>query len=503
VQVHSQANQLSSGTALVDVEAYAKLLGVTYTLDSENEKVSINNHKITLQMVNGVATTPVREIADATGGRVTWDAASKTAYVLQLPEGAIQLSPTVPGMGEHWAVMGPQGPQLPIYGVYKGQLAFYEYLMPQQEFIAGKSYIDIPATSVPAPTVKHFDMEFLTEGLPGIEIPLYAFHHYFVTHEEHLMFGLEHVHANHDNHGEGDMKLNLTSISVLNETEVQVGFTKEVAGHTTNLEHKHFNVEHRDAEGKLLHNHNVDKVKLGDDKKSATLTLNPAMTLPAHANATLHLVVSGLVGADGSKLSTEKDFVFYVGAPEVESVTATAEETVVVEFNQPLANHTTNLDHKHFTIEHKDAEGKLLHNHNVTEVTLSEGNKKATLELDPKMALPGHANATLDLVINKVVGLNGAVLESQTVQFTVFGEFVVIDSHVFNKKEITIKKGTTVVWVNLESMPHTVTDMNGTFDSNYMAQGDRWSYTFEEAGEFEYFCLYHPNMVGKVTVVEE
>ena len=35
-----------------------------------------------------------------------------------------------------------------------------------------------------------------------------------------------------------------------------------------------------------------------------------------------------------------------------------------------------------------------------------------------------------------------------------------------------------------------------------LAQGDSWSYTFDEAGEFDYYCLPHPFMTATVVVEE-
>jgi plastocyanin len=47
---------------------------------------------------------------------------------------------------------------------------------------------------------------------------------------------------------------------------------------------------------------------------------------------------------------------------------------------------------------------------------------------------------------------------------------------------------------------HTVTDVNGAFDSGFLATGDSFSFTFDQAGEFEYYCLPHPWMRAKVVV---
>jgi len=67
---------------------------------------------------------------------------------------------------------------------------------------------------------------------------------------------------------------------------------------------------------------------------------------------------------------------------------------------------------------------------------------------------------------------------------------------------LRIKPGTTVTWTNEDAMLHTVTAADGSFDSGFLEEGDTWSYTFEDIGEFEYFCLPHPWMKAKVIVEE-
>lgn len=73
----------------------------------------------------------------------------------------------------------------------------------------------------------------------------------------------------------------------------------------------------------------------------------------------------------------------------------------------------------------------------------------------------------------------------------------------YSPNVITITKGTTVKWVNEDpNMMHTVTEVGGAFDSGFFNTGESWSYTFNEVGEFEYYCLPHPWMRGKVVVSE-
>ncbi|HSJ36361.1 MAG TPA: cupredoxin family copper-binding protein, partial [Acidimicrobiia bacterium] len=65
---------------------------------------------------------------------------------------------------------------------------------------------------------------------------------------------------------------------------------------------------------------------------------------------------------------------------------------------------------------------------------------------------------------------------------------------------ITVKAGTTVTWTNQDNMMHTVTAVDGSFDSGFMDAGQTWSHTFDEPGEYEYFCSPHPWMRAKVIV---
>ena len=77
----------------------------------------------------------------------------------------------------------------------------------------------------------------------------------------------------------------------------------------------------------------------------------------------------------------------------------------------------------------------------------------------------------------------------------------------YQPNPIQIEEGDTVTWVNKDFDPHTVTsgafgddDAGDEFDSGYMGPQASFSFTFEDRGEFEYFCELHPNMVGMVEV---
>ncbi|MBS0456714.1 MAG: cupredoxin family copper-binding protein [Proteobacteria bacterium] len=77
---------------------------------------------------------------------------------------------------------------------------------------------------------------------------------------------------------------------------------------------------------------------------------------------------------------------------------------------------------------------------------------------------------------------------------------ITIDKFAFTPNEITVAPGTTVVWINKDQTPHTVTARDKSFHSAGMDTGDTYQYTFAKAGDFSYFCSMHPFMTAIVHV---
>ncbi|HYI21482.1 MAG TPA: copper-containing nitrite reductase [Candidatus Limnocylindrales bacterium] len=72
----------------------------------------------------------------------------------------------------------------------------------------------------------------------------------------------------------------------------------------------------------------------------------------------------------------------------------------------------------------------------------------------------------------------------------------------YSVNELMITLGTTVTWTNNDTgMVHTVTAVDGSFDSAILQPGQSFSYTFNDPGDFEYFCSPHPWMRARVSVM--
>ena len=71
---------------------------------------------------------------------------------------------------------------------------------------------------------------------------------------------------------------------------------------------------------------------------------------------------------------------------------------------------------------------------------------------------------------------------------------------------VTAPAGTEIVWSNDDTAAHTVTSGNpqdgpdGLFDSSLLAGGLTFSVTLDEPGQYPYYCIVHPWMLGNITI---
>jgi plastocyanin len=79
------------------------------------------------------------------------------------------------------------------------------------------------------------------------------------------------------------------------------------------------------------------------------------------------------------------------------------------------------------------------------------------------------------------------------------------DQVYYDPQVIDVTVGTTIVWDNIDTTVHTVTsgqapEADGLFDSEMMSTGDSFEFTFTKIGSYDYYCTFHPWMIGTANV---
>jgi aldose sugar dehydrogenase len=103
-------------------------------------------------------------------------------------------------------------------------------------------------------------------------------------------------------------------------------------------------------------------------------------------------------------------------------------------------------------------------------------------------------------------GATGGAGDATTTGVSIVLSSSTLTTDAYDPNPIQVSVGDTVIWTNDDSTIHTVTSgengqPDGLFDSSIMAPQQTFEHTFTEgAGEYPYFCVLHPNMVGTVSV---
>ena len=75
-----------------------------------------------------------------------------------------------------------------------------------------------------------------------------------------------------------------------------------------------------------------------------------------------------------------------------------------------------------------------------------------------------------------------------------------IQKFAFVPAEITVVRGTVVIFTNHDETPHTVADGARHFVSPALDTDDHYEHTFDSVGDVAYFCSVHPFMTGVIHV---
>ena len=77
---------------------------------------------------------------------------------------------------------------------------------------------------------------------------------------------------------------------------------------------------------------------------------------------------------------------------------------------------------------------------------------------------------------------------------------VSIASFAFSPEAVAASPGQTIIWMNNDRVPHTVTNVDKLWDSRSIAPGQSFSVTLDRAGTYAYYCAIHRHMTAKIIV---
>jgi plastocyanin len=70
----------------------------------------------------------------------------------------------------------------------------------------------------------------------------------------------------------------------------------------------------------------------------------------------------------------------------------------------------------------------------------------------------------------------------------------------FLPRDLTIKAGTSVTWVNHDLAPHDATDVGGSWATAMLNPQESDTLTFDSPGSYKYLCSIHPAMTASLTI---
>jgi plastocyanin len=80
------------------------------------------------------------------------------------------------------------------------------------------------------------------------------------------------------------------------------------------------------------------------------------------------------------------------------------------------------------------------------------------------------------------------------------GATITIHNFTFNPATLTVKPGTVVTIKNTDDTQHTVTALDGSFDTGAISGGKSATFAVSKAGTFKFHCNIHNYMTGAIQV---
>jgi plastocyanin len=80
---------------------------------------------------------------------------------------------------------------------------------------------------------------------------------------------------------------------------------------------------------------------------------------------------------------------------------------------------------------------------------------------------------------------------------------VEIKDFAISPEKVTIRKGSTVIFINRDKVKHTATADGGEFDTGLLGKDVSGKVKFDETGTFTFYCSPHPGMTGTIVVEDK
>jgi hemoglobin len=80
---------------------------------------------------------------------------------------------------------------------------------------------------------------------------------------------------------------------------------------------------------------------------------------------------------------------------------------------------------------------------------------------------------------------------------------IATNSMAFFPRNLSVKIGTPLTWINHDVVPHTMTTNDGSVDSGLIEPEGTFSFTFNAEGTIEYHCALHPEQMRATIVVTQ
>lgn len=100
-----------------------------------------------------------------------------------------------------------------------------------------------------------------------------------------------------------------------------------------------------------------------------------------------------------------------------------------------------------------------------------------------------------------------AFVYAQGVSVTIQPNSATLGDKAYVPNPVEVKVGESATWTNDDSQIHTATsgavgaeDSGSVFDSGILSPKATFDFTFDTAGEYDFYCTLHPQMFGKVVV---